>query len=60
MADAEDAQAQFNLGVMYHKGEDVAQDYEQTVQWFSKAAENGYAQAQTALGAMYAEGKGSL
>ena len=38
------AQAQFNLGKMYAKGQGVRQDDAQAVQWFRKAAEQGLGQ----------------
>ena len=50
------AQAQFNLGVMYAKGEDVVQNYGQAVKWYRRAAEQGFAQAQNKLGLMYGLG----
>ena len=59
---AGDADAQFNLGQMYRKGEKVAQDYQEAVKWFKKAAEHGYAGGgiQIVLATMYHEGKGVL
>jgi len=53
------AQAQSNLGVMYHKGEGIPQDYAKAVVWFRKAAEQGIAQAQSNLGVMYGKGEGA-
>lgn len=50
MAEHGDAQAQFNLGVMYAKGEGVAQDLKQAVPWYRKAAEQGMVDAQYSLG----------
>jgi TPR repeat protein len=35
------------------------QDYKQAVYWYTKAAEQGYATAQTNLGLMFANGQGS-
>ena len=52
------AQAQYNLGVMYHRGLGVPQDYREAVRWFRKAAEQGSADAQNNLGAMYGNGLG--
>ncbi|MGZ5781634.1 MAG: tetratricopeptide repeat protein, partial [Burkholderiaceae bacterium] len=49
---------QFNLGLMYAKGQGVAQDNSLAVSWYSKAAEQGYAHAQYYLGDMYANGRG--
>jgi TPR repeat protein len=50
--------AQFNLGLMYARGEGVAADDAQAAVWFAKAADQGLAQAQFNLGMMYAHGKG--
>lgn len=57
-ADQGDADAQFNLGVMYASGHDVAQDYKTAMWWYRKAADQGYAKAQCNLGSMYYEGHG--
>jgi hypothetical protein len=43
---------------MYELGKGVAQDDKQAASWYRKAAEQGYATAQTNLGVMYAQGKG--
>ena len=58
LAEQGDAEAQFNLGVMYSKGQGVAQDDAQALAWYRKAAEQGYAKAQFNLGLMYDEGRG--
>jgi len=52
-AEQGDAQAQFNLGVMYERGTDVTKDEQQALKWYRKAAEQGLAQAQDHLGMMY-------
>ena len=57
-AEQGDADAQFNLGVMYDKGQEVAQDYSQAADWYRKAAEQGNANAQYNLGVMYLNGQG--
>ena len=57
-AEQGDATAQFNLGVMYAKGEGVPQDDAAAVRWYRLAAEQGHASAQGTLGAMYAIGRG--
>ena len=54
------AGAQFNLGLMYRKGEGVLQDYKTAVKWYKLAAEQGHASAQTNLGTMYDDGQGVL
>ncbi|WP_304666925.1 tetratricopeptide repeat protein, partial [Neisseria bergeri] len=40
------------------QGQGVRQDYAQAVQWYRKAAEQGYAGAQVNLGLMYEQGQG--
>ena len=57
-AEQGDAEAQFNLGVMYTNGYGVWQDYAQAAAWFLKAAEHGDAKAQIALGYACAKGQG--
>ena len=52
------AGAQYNLGLMYHKGHGVRQDYQKAVEWYTKAANQGIAEAQHNLGVMYDEGQG--
>lgn len=58
LAEQGNAKAQYNLGVMYHKGEGVPQDYNETMKWFRMAAVQGYAMAQYNLGSMYHKGEG--
>jgi hypothetical protein len=58
LADQGSAGAQFNLGVMYAKGQGVAQDFGEALRWFRKAAAQGDVDAQFNLGVAYAEGKG--
>ena len=50
LAEPRDADAQFNLGVMYQKGIGVLQDYKTAVKWYRLAAEQGFARAQNSLG----------
>ena len=52
------AGAQFNLGIMYHTGKGVAQDYVEAFDCYKLAAEQGYADAQINLGIMYYLGEG--
>lgn len=40
-----DAEAQYNLGTMYHNGRGVKQDLNTAKQWLTKACENGYTEA---------------
>ncbi len=58
LAEQGDADAQYNLGVMYEKGRGVPQDYKIALKWFTLAAEQGFAFAQTNLGNAYANGRG--
>ena len=57
-AKAGNAMAQYNLGLMYDKGEGVPQDKAEAVKWYRKAAEQGDADAQVNLGFMYGNGDG--
>ena len=57
-ADQGDADAQYNLGLLYVNGQGVPQDYAQAVSWFRKAADQGDADAQFNLGLRYANGQG--
>jgi Sel1 repeat len=50
---------QFNLGFAYEFGDGVPRDYAQAVSWYRKAAEQGYAPAQSALGDLYRGGRGA-
>ena len=51
-------QAQFNLGLMYAKGQGVKKDLKEAVNWYKKAAERNLAKAQFYLGWMYENGLG--
>ncbi len=52
------ANAQYNLGIMYENGRGVPQDDAEAVKWYRKAAEEGYAKAQVLFGNMYLQGYG--
>lgn len=58
LADNGDADAQWQMGVRFHNGEDVPRDDAQAMQWFQRAAEQGNVAAQRALGAYYFAGRG--
>jgi uncharacterized protein len=60
LAEQENADAQYNLGVMYGNGMGVLQNYKEAVSWYRKAAEQGNASAQGSLGFMYRNGYGVL
>lgn len=57
-AEAGDADAQLNLGGLFFKGQEVAQDYAEAEKWFRIAALKGHPQAQFNLGMMYDTGLG--
>ena len=56
-AERGDADAQYNLGMMYADGRGVPQDDTTAVEWFQKAAEQGHALAQKNLGVVYEQGR---
>ena len=58
LAEAEDVEAQTELGERYEHGRGVVQDYVVAVSWFRRAADQGYAAGQVALGYMYSTGRG--
>jgi TPR repeat protein len=49
-AEQNDARAQFVLGFMYANGRDVTKDENEAVKWLRKAADQGFAKAQTKPG----------
>lgn len=51
-----DAEAQFNIAVMYSRGEGVAKDNKKAIDWYTRSAEQGHAPAQFNLGAAYMDG----
>ncbi|WP_183665769.1 tetratricopeptide repeat protein [Phyllobacterium trifolii] len=51
-------ESQFNLGVMYQLGEEVAQSYELAAKWYNEAAELGDPLAQCNLARLYLDGSG--
>lgn len=58
LAEAGNAAAQYNLGMLHARGEGVPQDYEIAAKWFKQAAEQGQRDAQATIGGMYARGLG--
>ena len=49
---------QFELGELFHKGEQRSRDYAEAFRWYKNAAIKGSRPAQNRLGAMYARGQG--
>ena len=58
MADNGDANAQFNIGWMYHNGYGLRIDDEMALYWWLRAATTGDANAHFALGDLFAAGQG--
>ena len=52
------AAAQFNLGVLYEKGQGVTQDFAESARWYLKAAEQGFPDAQFNVATLYENGIG--
>ena len=50
--------AQFEVGSMYYRGDDVQQDYLLAAEWYQKAADQGDDNAQRLLARMYRDGVG--
>ena len=49
---------QFELGELFHKGDQRTRDFEQAFKWYLTAAKRGSRQAQHRLAMMYARGQG--
>ncbi len=58
-AEKGEAEAQYNLGHMYHYGLGVSQDYNMAFNLIKKAAEHDYTLAQCILGNLYCDGHGT-
>lgn len=58
MANAGDAKAQHDLGVLYLAGRFVRKDSTEAAKWFERAAVQGLANAQFNLGVLYERGEG--
>lgn len=56
-AEQGNAEAQFNLAVLYSRGEGVEMDGREAIAWYTRAAEQGHAPAQFNLGAAYLDGR---
>ncbi len=59
LAEQGNAEAQYNLGVLYRTGRGVTKDYSAAFTWFGKAAAQAHAQAQYNLGVLYLNGWGT-
>ena len=56
LAEGGDASAQYNLGLLYHRGLGVERRLSEAAKWYGRAAENGDAEAQKAIGDLYVQG----
>ena len=59
-AEQGDKESQYQLGLMYYKGEGISKDLREAFTWLQKAASQDHAAAQTYLGAIYFGGEGVL
>lgn len=59
-AEAGNAEAQYNLGWMYHNGYGLVIDDVRARRWWTRAAEQGHSDAQFALGMLYYQGDGAI
>jgi len=59
LAERGDANAQFNLGLIYENGRGVNVDYVQALHWYERAAGHGHVNAQNNLGGLYYRGQGA-
>jgi len=58
LAEHGNVSAQYNVAVLYEKGQGVAQDYREAARWYLKAAEQGDPEAQYSIGVLYEKGLG--
>ena len=56
LADQGNAEAQYQVGVMYNHGQSVKRSYRTAAEWYQRAAEQGHSGAQFNLGFMYYNG----
>jgi hypothetical protein len=59
LAEAGNAQAEYNIAALYDNGLGVGQDRQQAIHWYQSSAEQGYPFAEYNLGAHYAAGEGT-
>ena len=58
IAEQGDPNAQYNLGLLYAKGQGVSRDLAKAAEWYHKAADQGVPAAEYNLGVMYSNGEG--
>lgn len=59
-AEAGDAKAQFDAAKAYNNGEGVPKDIDKAIEWYQKAADQGNADAQNALGLAFKSAKDDI
>lgn len=57
LAEKDDADAQYNLGILYMKGLGVEKNLKTAFIWYKRASSNGHTDAMFNLGTMYNKGK---
>ncbi|MGA2349729.1 MAG: hypothetical protein ABSF70_04780 [Terracidiphilus sp.] len=57
-AEQGDVKAQVQLGLLYHQGKGLPQDYAEALRWYRKAADRDDASGQNGLGYLYFKGQG--
>jgi TPR repeat protein len=55
----EELAADYANGLKYERGDNVTVNYQTAMDWYRKAADGGYAQAELSLGIMYMAGRGT-
>ncbi len=50
--------AQYNVGLLYHRGRGIKRDLTKARKWYRAAANQGHADAQNNLGSLYRRGQG--
>lgn len=55
-----DAEAQYNLGLIYGSGNGITPNLTEAARWYQRAAEQGHHQAQAMLGVLYNSGQGVI
>ncbi len=58
IAERGDANAQYNMGLLYACGEGVPRDYQKAAEWYRQSAEQGVVAAEYNLAVLYANGQG--
>lgn len=58
LADEGAPHAQYNLGLMYARGQGVPQDFKRAADFYKKAADQGVVEAEYNLGVLYGNGQG--